>query len=78
MKKAERIEIDSRFCKGCMLCQYVCKQGVYELGKERSALDYFMPQPAKIENCHVCRLCELHCPDMALTVVGREKGKEQL
>ena len=70
MKGAERIEIDRRYCKGCLLCQYVCKFEVFEAGQERSALDYLMPRPAKVENCRVCRLCESHCPDLALTVVA--------
>jgi Pyruvate/2-oxoacid:ferredoxin oxidoreductase delta subunit len=30
LKGAERIEIDRRYCKGCMLCQYVCKFEVFE------------------------------------------------
>ena len=77
MKEAERIEIDRRYCKGCMLCQYVCKFGVFETGEERSALEYRMPRPAKLENCPVCRLCETHCPDMALVVLAQKKGKEK-
>ncbi|MBM4330050.1 MAG: hypothetical protein FJ117_02300 [Deltaproteobacteria bacterium] len=70
MKGAERIEIDRRYCKGCLLCQYVCKYEVFEPGQERSALDYLMPRPAKLENCRVCLLCQTHCPDMALVVVA--------
>ncbi|KPK86019.1 MAG: hypothetical protein AMJ94_18380 [Deltaproteobacteria bacterium SM23_61] len=58
-----------------MLCQYVCKYEVFEVGQERSALDYLMPRAAKLENCRVCRLCESHCPDMALVVVAKKKGK---
>ena len=74
MKAAEKIDIDRRYCKGCMLCKHVCKFDVFEPGQERSALDYLMPRAAKIENCRVCRLCESHCPDLALFVVAREKG----
>jgi NAD-dependent dihydropyrimidine dehydrogenase PreA subunit len=36
-----------------------------------------MPRPVKLENCRVCRLCESHCPDMALFVVARKKGGEK-
>jgi 2-oxoglutarate ferredoxin oxidoreductase subunit delta len=75
LKGAERIEIDPRYCKGCMLCQYVCKFEVFEAGQERSALDYRMPRVAKMENCRVCGLCEINCPDLALTVVAKKKGK---
>lgn len=77
MKGAEKIDIDRRYCKGCMLCKYICPCDVYELGKERSDLDYLMPQVAHIENCKDCGLCEMHCPDMVLTVIGKEKGKEK-
>ena len=76
MKGAEKIDIDRRYCKGCMLCKYVCEFDVYEQGQERSDLDYLMPVPARLENCRVCRLCEIHCPDMAITVVAPKKGKE--
>ncbi len=72
MKGAERIEIDRRYCKGCMLCKYVCKFEVFEAGQERSALDYLMPRVAKMENCRVCRLCESHCPDFAVAVVEND------
>ncbi len=76
MKGAEKIEIDRRYCKGCLLCQYVCKYEVFEPGSERSDLGYFMPRTVKLENCRVCRLCEVHCPDLALTVVaGKKKEK---
>lgn len=77
MKGAEKIEIDRKYCKGCMLCKYVCPKDVYEVGKERSDLDYLMPQVARIENCIVCGICEQNCPDMVITVIGKEKGKEK-
>jgi ferredoxin len=49
LKGAEKIEIDRKYCKGCMLCQYICPRDVYEVGTERSDLDYLMPRVAKIE-----------------------------
>ena len=76
MKAAARIEIDRKYCKGCMLCQYICQFDVFEPGQERSDLDYLMPQPVKLENCRVCGLCQSTCPDMALTVFAKEKRKE--
>jgi len=75
VKAPARIDIDRKYCKGCMLCQYVCQFDVFEPGEERSALDYLMPRAARLENCRACGLCESHCPDMCLTVVTQEKGK---
>ncbi|MDI6725922.1 MAG: 4Fe-4S dicluster domain-containing protein [Smithellaceae bacterium] len=77
MKAAEKIEIDRRYCKGCMLCKYVCEYEVFEPGPERSDLDYRMPQATKLENCRLCRQCESYCPDMALTVIAKREGKER-
>jgi 2-oxoglutarate ferredoxin oxidoreductase subunit delta len=77
LKGAETIDIDRRYCKGCMLCKYICPFDVFEMGKERSDLDYLMPQATKVENCKVCGLCESHCPDMCITVVAKKKGKEK-
>jgi 2-oxoglutarate ferredoxin oxidoreductase subunit delta len=77
VKGAQRIDIDRKYCKCCMLCQYVCEFDVFEPGEMRSDLDYLMPRPARIENCRVCRLCELNCPDMALTVVAEKKEKKE-
>ncbi len=77
MKGAERIEIDRRYCKGCMLCKYICPSAVFEPGQTRSGLDYLMPQVANLENCRVCGLCESHCPDMCITVYAKKKGKEK-
>jgi 2-oxoglutarate ferredoxin oxidoreductase subunit delta len=76
LKAARNIEIDRRYCKGCLLCQYVCKFNVFEPGQERSALDYRMPRVARIENCRVCGLCETQCPDMVLTVIAEREERE--
>jgi 2-oxoglutarate ferredoxin oxidoreductase subunit delta len=77
LKGAERIDIDRRCCKGCMLCKYICPFDVFEPGQTRSDLDYLMPRVANLENCRVCGLCESHCPDMCITVVAKKKGKEK-
>jgi 2-oxoglutarate ferredoxin oxidoreductase subunit delta len=76
LKGAERIEIDRRYCKGCLLCKYICPSDVFEPGKTRSDQDYLMPEPVRIEDCQVCGLCQSTCPDMALTVFAKKKRKE--
>jgi len=70
---AEKIEIDSRYCKGCMLCRHVCEFDVFEVGQTRSALDYLMPRVANLSNCKLCRKCQTFCPEMTLSVVAKKK-----
>lgn len=61
------IEIFRAWCKSCGICVAFCPKGVLsndELGR---------PYVSKPEECVKCRLCELRCPDFAITVEDEEK-----
>ena len=74
MKKTVReIIIDDQFCKGCNLCVEVCPRKVFGPGGQRSRAGYSMPKALEPEKCSVCFLCEMTCPDLALTVVEDKK-----
>jgi 2-oxoglutarate ferredoxin oxidoreductase subunit delta len=72
-KTAKEILIDDQYCKGCYLCIGVCPKKVFTRGDQRSRAGYAMPQATNLEGCIACKLCEMTCPDMALTVVEEEK-----
>ena len=72
-KSAKEIQIDSQFCKGCGLCIQVCPRKVLGKGDRRNRAGYSLPQILALENCGVCLLCEMTCPDLALTVVEEKK-----
>ncbi|WP_459998369.1 4Fe-4S dicluster domain-containing protein [Paradesulfitobacterium aromaticivorans] len=57
-----QIAIDSRACKRCGICQGLCPQAVYSLAKDGS------PEVTNPERCTYCRLCDLRCPDFAITL----------
>lgn len=59
------VTIDHRRCKVCAICVAVCP--VDNLGIEEGRVVAF-------ERCTGCGLCELHCPDFAITAV-REDAK---
>jgi len=71
----KRICIDENFCKGCYLCIEQCHKAVYEISSNRNTKGYLVPEVAKIEDCNGCMLCELTCPDMAITVEKEENEK---
>jgi len=71
------IRIDQVFCKGCRLCLEVCPRGVYEAGTERNAKGYLAPAAARPEDCIGCLLCEMTCPDLAITVTVIKKEKKR-
>jgi 2-oxoglutarate ferredoxin oxidoreductase subunit delta len=54
----------------------VCPKNVYELSRVRNAKGYLVPAPVRPEDCVGCLLCEMTCPDMAITVtICKEKEK---
>jgi 2-oxoglutarate ferredoxin oxidoreductase subunit delta len=72
----KRIIIDETYCKGCKLCIDQCPKEVFENSSKRNPKGYLIPNVAHAENCVACLLCEMICPDMAITVedLDHEKG----
>ena len=56
------ISINQKWCKRCGICLELCPQHVFE-SKELGRIE-----PARTEDCKVCRLCEVYCPEFAITV----------
>ena len=71
----KRIVIDSNACKGCRLCIDQCPKNVLEISPERSSKGYLMPVATRIEDCISCLVCDMICPDLAITIEGVEDEK---
>ena len=65
------IFVNSNLCKGCDICIITCPKDVFEKSKDKNSKEVFLPYPKNIESCTMCGLCELSCPDQAITL---EKG----
>ncbi len=63
-KKNHKISIKKEWCKGCAICVEFCPQDV--LGMNGAYAEV-----VNLEACTACGLCEIRCPDFAITV---EKG----
>lgn len=61
-KKSIRITLDYKSCKRCGICHGFCLQNVFTLAKDGS------PVVSQPESCTYCRLCDLRCPDFAITL----------
>lgn len=68
-RKAKKITIDPKLCKGCHICIAVCPHGVLQASDEVDNRGFFLPVVVDIDECKVCRLCEMECPDFAICVV---------
>jgi 2-oxoglutarate ferredoxin oxidoreductase subunit delta len=63
------VEIKKEWCKACGVCIYFCSQKVLVM-KDFKA---FAQNP---EKCTDCQLCELRCPDFAITCGAPQKKSD--
>lgn len=63
-KKKVRIDVNLKWCKGCGICYAFCPKNVFE------ALPDKKPKVVHPEECIECMLCEIRCPDLAISVGG--------
>jgi 2-oxoglutarate ferredoxin oxidoreductase subunit delta len=55
------ITIHPRWCKGCAICVELCPKKVLAMEDGRAVV-------VDLEACNRCQLCDLRCPDFAITV----------
>jgi 2-oxoglutarate ferredoxin oxidoreductase subunit delta len=60
-KKPVVITIYDDLCKGCIICVDVCPHDTLEMRGLYAAV-------RKLDTCTKCMICELRCPDFAITV----------
>lgn len=58
-------KINSKWCKKCGLCVFFCPKKVLQ--------DAGGPKVIDQTACTGCLMCEMHCPDFAITVRRREE-----
>jgi len=65
-KELPTIDINTNWCKGCGICVEFCPKDVL-------ALNNSVVEVVNIEQCIACKLCEIRCPDFAITVKKNKK-----
>ncbi len=63
-----RVSVVADRCKECGLCIAVCPKKVLVRSNKYNKYGFRYPEPARIEECIGCRLCEYNCPDFAIYV----------
>ncbi|MFW9993745.1 MAG: hypothetical protein ACFFD4_16995 [Candidatus Odinarchaeota archaeon] len=68
--KTARIIIDSDLCKGsdCHLCISLCSRKVLGQGCIYSKFGGMIPEIVNSFGCTFCRQCELHCPELCISI----------
>jgi len=67
------------WCKGCNICITRCPVKALEESTKINKRGVYPPKLKDENECNFCRLCELLCPDFAITITPdpEEKTKEQ-
>ena len=60
-----QIDINREYCKKCRICITFCPKSVFDKESER-------PEVVRPEDCIGCKMCEMRCPDFAITVTKGE------
>ena len=62
------IIINEDWCKGCNICISRCPVDALEESDQLNRRGVRPPRLKAVNKCNYCRLCELLCPDLAVTV----------
>ncbi|ABC78290.1 4Fe-4S dicluster domain-containing protein [Syntrophus aciditrophicus] len=67
-KGPSHIDVFREWCKGCGICVAFCPKQVLALDENGHS---YAKNP---EACIQCGMCEMRCPDFAISVVGKKTG----
>jgi 2-oxoglutarate ferredoxin oxidoreductase subunit delta len=70
------IEVKDDWCKGCNICIDRCPVDALEESNILNRRGVRPPRLKEKNECNYCRLCELICPDLAITVIPEKDVKK--
>ncbi len=59
------VAVNEAWCKGCEICVEYCPKKVFDMKDGKAIV-------SRPENCVLCGLCQLRCPDFAIELEERE------
>lgn len=59
MPVSKKLKIDTKWCKGCGICVYLCPKSVLAIENDKAVI-------LAEDDCIACKNCEIHCPDLAI------------
>jgi 2-oxoglutarate ferredoxin oxidoreductase subunit delta len=67
LRRSDMLVVYQKWCKACGICYDLCPQGTLDADEEGKV---YLKFP---ETCTGCKICELHCPDFAILVLGKPR-----
>ena len=72
--RTPKVMVNEDWCKGCFICIDVCPTNSLSRAQTTNKKGIYTVFLENEDSCTRCGLCQLGCPDFALTV--NRKGKE--
>jgi 2-oxoglutarate ferredoxin oxidoreductase subunit delta len=63
-----KLWIDERYCKGCLICIDACPTKAIRPSEKLNSKGYRLPIEENMALCKACEICVLMCPDFAIAV----------
>ena len=71
-RKLKQHVIEHEWCKGCGICVHFCPKQVLALDERDKVV------VVRAGDCICCRMCEMRCPDLSISVeTEAEVGQEE-
>lgn len=71
------ITLNETWCKGCRICVEFCPTGVWEMNESADRWEGAIARVANIDACTGCGICEVQCPDFAISVESPKREKKE-
>jgi len=63
-----KLHINPGYCKGCLICVENCAPKAIKAADKINSRGYNLPIEDDMKRCSGCKLCEIVCPDFAITI----------
>jgi 2-oxoglutarate ferredoxin oxidoreductase subunit delta len=72
-----KIIILEEYCKGCNICVEVCPKDTLAMVPVGTRWQGSVVKTVDVDTCISCMLCDLQCPDFAISVIKGDKKKKK-
>ena len=69
------IHVQEERCKGCFYCVEFCPNDVLGRSHRYNHKGYHPPDVVHADDCYACHLCEILCPEFAITIQESDPRK---
>lgn len=70
-----KLVVNETWCKGCRICVDLCPTRTLEMVDSPDRWEGTVVKVVRMDDCNGCGVCEVECPDFAITVTAPQKKR---